>query len=123
MVSFSWLLRFIDWLNGLLGADKPKRKRKETDEQMATLAELFDEVELGVKLAESKKVLRGVRQSYLQMPPDYLATERVLNQEIAMLQEYGEHPDVQEQIDLLKAELRDCEPLAHPSIGIDMDQE
>lgn len=39
------ILRFIDWLNALLGVGKPKGKRKEHTEEMATLADLFEEVD------------------------------------------------------------------------------
>lgn len=35
-----WLLRFIDWLNEKVGADKPKQKH--TTEQMTKLSDLFD---------------------------------------------------------------------------------
>ena len=42
-----WILRFIDWWNELCGVEKSKGKRKEHTEEMATLADLFDEVESG----------------------------------------------------------------------------
>ncbi len=45
IVCPNWLLRFIDWLNALFGVEKPKNKSKGTTEQMATLAELFEDVD------------------------------------------------------------------------------
>ena len=37
-----FVMRFIDWLNGVTGANERKPKRKDTNERMTTLEELFE---------------------------------------------------------------------------------
>jgi hypothetical protein len=68
---FGWLwvqlLRFIDWLNDLFGADQPKPKSKHTTEQMATLDELFEGYE---ELPEPSKP----RVVHKQKPPSSYGT-------------------------------------------------